>query len=403
MSAITTSTLQFQYLTLRNISCPDDKTAKREVYFGQAPGESFLKLPNNENVRKYLTDAEGKQRKASTQVNRAIASTLNNIPGDFSFLNTGITIVAKSVTVNSKTQEITLVEPSIINGAQTQGELRKYYQAVQNDKQNNGRFPDEVPDEVSDEVSDEVKVTFELIVTSDSELIDEISIARNFQNDVMAISIAGKRGQFQKLNEEFRKRHDRPLRMSETDRGEKFVETERLLQVITALIPTELWPNQKEKENPNKVFAYSQKSKCLKMFTDMVSGSETSEKSKKLYDFYLDIAGEAWTLYDKWKTHQGFRGTKLKCIKRNKDYSIKEVPDGVVFPIIVALSVFIKKTKKGWKLAIPKELDDQQIILSAKTALMEIASSNPNFMGKSKPCYSQVKQITSLYAQILGN
>src|SRR5690606_27834676 len=94
-----------------------------------------------------------------------------------------------------------------------------------------------------------------------------ISIARNFQNDVMTISIAGRRGQLAELQKAYRRRHPRAeLRMSETDIGEDYVFTEKLLQVITALIPAELWPKKTEKDNPNKVYTYSMKTKCLKDF-----------------------------------------------------------------------------------------------------------------------------------------
>ena len=381
----------FPYYTLRNISCPEDKAAKREVYFGQAPGESFLDLDNHRNVREYLTDAPSKKRNTPTQINKAIAFTLETNPDDFSFLNTGVTVVAHSVEIDDKGKKIALIEPSIINGAQTQGELKQYYTG----KDNEG-----IP-------RDAVKVTFELIVTSDEDLINEISISRNFQNDVMALSIAGKRGLLKELDDRFQESHPGLfLAKKETDRDEIFIKTERVLQVITALMPAELWPIQKEKEKPNKVFTYSQKAKCLRMYTDIVTVAQDSSDpnhmvSKELYNFYLDIVGDAWTLYKKWKAHQGFRGTKLKCIKRNPNFSIKEVPDGIVFPIIASLSIFITKSKKGWKLNIPEAFDDKQIISSAKTALMEIADSNPNTMGKHRSCYSQLSQITSIYAQFL--
>lgn len=381
----------FPYRTLRNISCPEDKAAKREVYFGQASGKSFLNLPNHRNVREYLTDTPGKKRKTPTQINRAIAFTLETNPEDFPFLNTGITVVAHSVEIDDKAKEVTLIEPSIINGAQTQGELAEYYQS-------------KIYNEI---LPEDIKVTFELIVTSDDDLINEISISRNFQNNVMAISIAGKRGLLKELDERFKKHHPGLfLKQSETDRDEYFVKTERVLQVITALMPSELWPIKKDKERPNKVFTYSQKAKCLRMYTDTVTAAhdpndQNHKVSKELYNFYLDLVGDAWTLYQSWKTHQGFRGSGLKCIKRNPNGSIKEVPDGMVFPIIASLSIFVTKSTKGWKLKIPEAFDDKQIIISAKTALMEIANSNPNTMGKNKSCYSQLSQITSIYAQFL--
>ena len=78
-------------------------------------------------------------------------------------------------------------KPSIINGAQTQGVLRDAAQ----------EFGDNFP---------EVYVTFEIIVTKNEDLIADISIARNFQNDVQNISIAGSKGILNELEESLKTR-----------------------------------------------------------------------------------------------------------------------------------------------------------------------------------------------------
>src|SRR5581483_7951112 len=76
-----------------------------------------------------------------------------------------------------------LLKPSIINGSQTQGVLNDFYRESKDAET-------ELPT---------IHVTFELIVTNDDELIAETSIARNFQNDVMTLSIAGRLGQLDEL------------------------------------------------------------------------------------------------------------------------------------------------------------------------------------------------------------
>ena len=86
-------------------------------------------------------------------------------------------IVARGATVDDKERLMHLDRPSIINGSQTQGELQRYFKDFADN-------PEIVP-----------SIKFEVIVTNDDGLIAEISIARNFQNDVLAISIAGRRGQ----------------------------------------------------------------------------------------------------------------------------------------------------------------------------------------------------------------
>src|SRR5262249_16940575 len=149
-------------------------------------------------------------------------------PQDFSVLNAGLVIVAKEAQVDDAKKTLRLLEPSIVNGAQTQGVLREFY----------NEFEDE-------EVLPTIHIKFELIVIAATDLIGEISIARNFQNDVMTVSIVGRRGMFEELEARFKLHDTTPdgmkLRKKETDLTEDFVRTERMVQVLTALIPESLW------------------------------------------------------------------------------------------------------------------------------------------------------------------
>ena len=118
------------------------------------------------------------------------------------------------------------------------------------------------------------------------------------------------------------------LQKSETEMSGDYIPTERLLQVITALIPAALWPKPGETENPKKVYTYSMKAKCLKEFDEIYLKAHDPhhpdhDKAKELYRFYLDIAAEALQLYEKWKEHQGFRGTSLRCIVRDGQCALR--------------------------------------------------------------------------------
>ena len=370
---------------MRHISCPEDIENDRKIYTGHAPISAVLELPTDENVRDYLLEAEGRKRRRPTQVHRAISDTLDNYSHNFSVLNSGIVIVARNCQIDEKNKQLLLGGASIINGAQTQGVIRDFLRDSENG----------LP---------EVHIKFEVVVTQDEALIAEVSIARNFQNDVMTLSIAGRRGYLDELEQSLRaKLPGRKLQKSETELSEDYIKTERLLQVITALIPEQLWPRDGE---VNKVYTYSQKAKCLREF------EETYKKAKdptcpdhdefaRLYQFYLDMVADADTLYAKWKKHQGFRGSGLHAIKRDsRTGEILDVPDGLVFPILAALSVFATKTKKGWRISPPDLFNDEELIRVAKTAYIEIAKSDPNRMGKTKACYSQLNEITSLYKKL---
>lgn len=375
------------YITCRNITAPEDQTDGRRVYTGHLKASAVLGLEDNENVREYLVDAPGKKKNSPTLVHQAIRKTLEDHPDQFSVLNGGIVLVARGAEVDDKGRIIELINPSIINGSQTQGELRRYFK----------NYGDNPPVDPS--------LKFELIVTNDDDLIAEISIARNFQNDVRAISIAGRRGQLDELESAIQEEYPTvKLRKSETDivGDGDFLDTEKLVQTIFALLPEQMMRKIDPTGDPtNKVFTYSQKTRCLKLFQRLVDNPD------EVYECCLDIAPIAWRLYGQWKSHQGFKGTRIRSIER-EDGKIADVPDGVIFPILAAHAPFLTAERDGdgsdddgirWRMHKPGTFTDAEMIDAAKQAYMEIADHNPQTMGKSKACYSALIRITSIYAK----
>jgi AIPR protein len=387
------SNFEFPYHTCRNISGPEDEAAGRRVLAGHAPGSSVLTLQDDENVREYLVDAQGKAKARPTLVHQAIRKTLSDHPDQFSILNGGMVIVARAAEIDDKRKVLILKRPSIINGSQTQGELVRYFQNYQ---------------QLEDFFEPSIK--FELIVTRDDDLIAEISISRNFQNDVRAISIAGRRGQLDELEQAIQQTMPgAKLRKSETDlvaEGE-YLDTEKLIQVLFALMPANVLASL---EQDSKVFSYSQKTRCLKLFQRIVDGRSDDSNLQRIYRYFIDMAGPAWELYETWKAHPGFRGTRLRSIER-EDGEVANVPDGIVFPILSAMSAFISRraqspkekglfAKKKWVFEPVEQFDEQEIIDAAAQVYMEIADHNPQTMGKSKACYSALQRITAIYARL---
>ena len=374
-------TYRLPFENCRNITSAHDLAAGRKVLVGQAPASSVLDLEDNENVREYLVDAQGKQKRSPTLVHQAIRKTLENDAERFNVLNGGMVIVAASAEIDDKNRELKLSNPSIINGSQTQGELRRYYSRY-------GDNPDIQP-----------TLKFEIIVTDNEELIAEVSIARNFQNDVKPISIAGRLGQLDALEAALQTLDPHAkLRKAESDltNDGQFLDTEKVIQVTFALMPEEVLANVAPNIDPtNKVFSYSQKTRCLRLFQTLVEdGPELAYKD------FLAIAPLAWQLYQKWKAHQGFRGTRIRSIER-EDGKIIEVPDGVIFPIVAAHGPFVKKAGGKWKLSIPDAVfSDADMIEAAKQAYFDIADHNPQSMGKSKACYSTLTRMTGIYAKL---
>lgn len=391
-----TDRVELSYHTLRNISSPEDVENNRKVYAGSILCNQILTLPTDQNVREYLVEAEGKKRRAKTQVHRAIERTLYDHPHDFPVLNAGLVIVAMEAEVDDTKRLLRLREPSIVNGAQTQGVLREFYEAHEEDET----------------TPPTVHMKFELIVTADADLVGEISIARNLQNDVMTVSIVGRRGMLDELESRFKVYENTPdgmkLRKKETDLTEDFVRTERMVQVLTALTPESLWMRSVENGVPTKAYTYSAASKCLKEYQDTYTlataepkadesmhVSEQRQKAKALYAFYLDVVGQAWEIYNKWKAHPGFRGTYLRKIEKDESRRVKNVPDGIIFPILASLSVFAKKDAKGvWRVDVPSNADEA-LIQAAKQVYMNVANSTPSTMGRSQACYALLNMIAA--------
>ena len=307
--------VEVPFYSIRNASCPEDIDNGRKVLFGHMPARAILRFGTEENVRDYLVGVPGKDRRVYKQVHRAIRDTLETRPHEFSVLNGGVVIVARDYEIDEKKKVLKLLQPNIINGSQTRGVLQDYYR----DMERRGQEPPNI------------HVTFELIATEDDDLIANTSIARNFQEDVMAISIVGRLGQLDELELALQRVYPNyKLRQSETQISDDYVVTEKLIQVITALTPAELWPKAGEEGNP----------------------------------------------------------------------MVKEIPDGIIFPILAALSAFAEETPNGWKIVPPDTFSDEELISAAATVYQEIADSNPQSMGKSKACYSQLLQITALYKRL---
>jgi hypothetical protein len=384
-SRATVDAFEFPYITCRNISGPEDDAAGRKVYSGHAPASSVLSLEDDDNVREYLADAHGEQKHMPTLVHQAIRKTLEDQPDQFSILNGGMVIVARAVEVDDKRKVLMLQRPSIINGSQTQGELARYFAKYRS-----------LPDFF------EPSIKFELIVTTDDGLIAEISIARNFQNDVRPISIAGRRGQLDALEAAVQKTiPGAKLRKSETHLLDgEYLDTEKLIQVMFALMPgAVLKPLDGEADASNKVFTYSQKTRCLKLFQRLVDAAREDRESCDIYQYFLDIAGQAWQLYERWKSHPGFRRTRLPAVAREHGQGA-EVPDGIIFPILSAFSAFVGRSDNKWEITIPEVFDEHELIEAAAQAYVEIAGRNPQTMGKSKACYSTLLRVTNIYARL---
>ncbi len=383
------SAIPLTYHSLRSVTSPEDQDQNRRRYCGVAPANSILPIGTSGNVRAFLgRDSEGNKRK-STLVNLAIRQTLENNRSDFALLNSGVVILAGEAQVDDAKKTVYLHDPSIINGAQTKGVLEEF-------------FADGVDQEFP-------SLSFELIVTENSDLAAEISIARNFQNRVDDISIYGKLGRFDELEEIMQKEDSGVvLRKRETDFGGEFLDTEKLVQVLTVLAPhTVEFPSATRRvsriETQYRTYAYRHRSRCLKDFAEVM---EDPQRWRETHTYCLTAAPHAWRLYHRLKGEQYFSSlqkVKGEMVGGRKQVLPDGVPDGIVFPMMSALSRFVETNRGKSALRIPERFPWKTLFAQAEMLFKTTADHNPQTMGKDTDCYVALHGVIEMYfAAIAG-
>lgn len=147
----------------------------RETYIGTLNLKDIVALFNDQgnalfdkNVRNGLG--------GSSEVNRSIQASLKDAPGDFLFLNNGITILSSTITerntANDHSKTLDLRGISVVNGAQTIASAAAFAKSANADL-------------------DGVKVAATIIkAATDSEFGKQVTKARNYQNPIYAWNFA---------------------------------------------------------------------------------------------------------------------------------------------------------------------------------------------------------------------
>jgi len=358
----TENRITFSRANVKNITSPAARSSDRRIYRGTVRVEDVINISNGYNIRDFLG------LKGSVQ--NDILDTLNNRPEDFEYLNGGISIVANDLVIDH--DKVTIINPSIINGAQTQGVIVTALKASIED------FKD-------------VYVQVEIAVTKDKDLITEMTISRNNQCKVQAYSILNRRGVFDDL-EKAMKEAGVELNVCESD-DKNLDNVVQLIKVLVIMTPQELLDVIGIQ---NKTFAYSCKAKCLELYQKVADGADTDDKFKSIYKCWLSIAPDALRLYDAWKKHQGFYGTRIQNIDRGNNGNIENVPDGIIFPILASLSKLVKRTERGPHAGhCSIEYDGRYDTFLINAAVMQYKDngSNPSAMGKNTKAYTNVENI----------
>ena len=221
------------------------------------------------------------------------------------------------------------------------------------------------------------------------------------------LSIYGRKELFDGLEASLQK-HDRSikLRKSETDFGDDYLETEKLIQALTAMMPSEVAVpsgearNAKSAETIYRVYAYRHRARCLKDFARVM---EEPTKWPEAHRFYLGLAWDCWQQFTRLRGEQFF--SRLKKVKAANESGPKivaddGVPDGIVFPMLSALSSFVVREKQNWALKVPTSFPWDGLFEHACVLFKNVADHNPNTMGKQADCYIALHGLVNMFVRM---
>ncbi len=381
----TPSSVQLSYQLLRNTTSPDETSTGVKSFVANLSAFEILKLDTKENLRAYLAEYNPKKR---NRVHDAIRSTIETEPQRFITRNSGFVIGATEIEVDDHKKSIRLSEPSILNGAQSQGEIRRWLAETYGDQMPNAN--EEPP----------FFVRAEFIIDPDQKEVVETAIARNTATPVKSISQAGARGHLDDLEASIKKvRPDIQIRKKETD--ENVYDTRKILQYARLLMPFSVSGNESAAE---KLRPYKNPEQCLTDFSEWYDlknnvGNPDADAARRKYDFTIQMAPYAIAEYEYWERHEGWNGHHVweetkkggRACRRDKTGKIIWVSPGLVFPLVGAMSEFVLEKPPGqWVVSKPDLFKPAEMIGRA-VAQFRSVDSDPMQMGRSAGVYDALR------------
>ncbi len=377
------------YQSIRNLTSPTEKSNGVQTWFANLSARDMLAIPTTDNLRSYIAEHSEKKRNG---VHEAIAHTIENLPDRFINRNSGITITCTDCDVDDTGKVARLKNASIINGAQTQGELKRYFEAQENGDAN------------------DFLVRAEIIMEPNHDQIVEIAIARNTATAVKSVSQAGARGYLSDLKASVEASlPSETIRMSETDR--EGLDTQSVLQWTRLLMPIQLFGDK----SPPPNFAYKQGGKCLSDFCEWAQERSSRPDAQAKYEFTIKMAPVAIKTYRRFEAHEGWNGHRLhekgkrsdkpeggRPVRRDADGKVSWVAPGILFPVMFALSAFVKESKNGWNLDQPKLFKEEELIRRAVQQYRAM-ERQVAYMGRSEAAYDALSIYTETIASVLAD
>jgi hypothetical protein len=378
-----------RYDVIRNLTSPAEKANGVQTWFANASAREVLGLGTRDNLRSYIAEHSASKRNA---VHKQIYNTILELPDRFINRNSGVTITCTNCVVDDTRKVAKLTDASIINGAQTQGELRRFFAALEEDE------------------TLDFQIRAEIIMDPSHESIVEIAIARNTATSVRSVSQASARGYLDELRKSIEAGlPGETLQMSETDTVG--LPTQNVLQYARLLMPDRLLGDKA----PPRNFAYKQGGKCLTDFSVWARDMAADEQAKQLHDFVVDIAPVAVREHRRWEAHEGWNGHRLhergrygdkpvggRPVRRDAAGKVVWVAPGILFPLLSALSAFVVLKDGRWVLEAPDLFKDDELIRRAVQQFRAL-DREVTVMGRSEAAYDALSIYTETIASVIAS
>ena len=124
------------------------------------------------------------------------------------------------------------------------------------------------------------------------------------------------------------------------------------------------------------------------------------KKWKATHEYCLSIATAAWRLYQQLKGEQYFSSlhkVKGEIVNGQKHVFADGVPDGIIFPMMSALSRFVENNRGRYELKIPPRFPWKTLFGQAEMLFKTTAAHNPQTMGKDPDCYIALNGVMEMY------
>ncbi|MGC6429482.1 MAG: AIPR family protein [Jejuia sp.] len=374
-SVFNVNNVELGYELLRNVSTSSQKNSNINVFVGIINSDQLLEIPDDENVRRFI----GPNDRLSGNVQKEIFESLESKRDNFSLLNGGITMVARSLKTHSDKNRMMLIQPSIINGSQTRGVARIYHQNPENPV---------------------VPIKVEIIVTTDDDLIAEISISRNYQTKVKDISIFGRRNAFVPLND-FLDSKNLPFRLVEDESERDGIQPALALQLAFLLMPQDYWNDFLPGLQYKKSNLYSSSNKWIKIYAENIfdiasknNGSDKCEKAKRALKFVKSAVAFGLPLYKELQSQEIWQGIRVQNgFTRDSNGNISKVSNGWVFPLVSIHSRFMSIVDNVWEFNVPDNFNYSK----ATQYIKQFYDGDVNQLGKNSTLYSTADLVSDQF------